>query len=373
MPGDRLLYLDDDYLSRLNNYEYNPTLANQILDDLGFAKGDDGVRVTPNGTRLEFDMGYPAGWGTLIVEYIQGKLMDIGIKANLVTPPFTEWWDDIRVWTYPILGIAEPYARHPSIAFRSLYLPQPVGSVSWEQLSGLPPGKLHIGKHQQVVDVPEWLGGGTMNVTALTEELQEPLPFERTKEIVRLLAWHANEYLPYFPSHHWGNMWTVNLETVDGWENYPDDHPMWFWHNWNYYIGMMQEGKLVPKVEEEPTVITYLTVWAVETIAKFTGLDNLVYGPIDVGSGLSIPSGDAERLVTEGKASYSPPLPAGLEETVDSTYQAVQGLQTSISSIDSSITSLSATINTLSTILYAIAGLQIIVLIVVVVIVLRKD
>jgi hypothetical protein len=370
MPGDVVKYLDAEFLSQMKTYDYNPTLANQMLDDLGFAKGDDGVRVTPNGTRLEFDLGYPM-WSVQLPEYIIGKLMDIGIQANFVREPFSTWRAKIREWAYPILGIAEPYWRHPSIGYRNLYLPQ--SSTSWTQLSGLPPGKLHIGKHQQVVDVPEWLGGGTMNVTALTEELQEPLPFERTKEIVRLLAWHANEYLPYFPSHHWGNMWTVNLETVDGWENYPDDHPMWFWHNWNYYIGMMQEGKLRPKVAEEPTVITYLTVWAVETIAQFTGLDNLMYGPIDIGSGLSIPSGDAERLVTEGKASYSPPLPAGLEETVDSTYQAVQGVQTAVSSIDSSITSLSATINTLSTILYAIVGLQIIVLIVVVVIVLRKD
>lgn len=42
-------------------YDYNPDKANQILDQLGFKRGPDGIRVTPNGTRLSFRLYFTAG------------------------------------------------------------------------------------------------------------------------------------------------------------------------------------------------------------------------------------------------------------------------------------------------------------------------
>jgi ABC-type dipeptide transport system, periplasmic component len=42
-------------------YDYNPDKANQILDSLGFKRGPDGIRVTPNGTKLSFRLFFTAG------------------------------------------------------------------------------------------------------------------------------------------------------------------------------------------------------------------------------------------------------------------------------------------------------------------------
>ena len=42
-------------------YDYDPDKANQILDSLGFKRGPDGIRVTPNGTRLSFRLFFTAG------------------------------------------------------------------------------------------------------------------------------------------------------------------------------------------------------------------------------------------------------------------------------------------------------------------------
>ncbi len=49
------------YNDNLVDYEYNPELANQILDDAGYADTDgDGIRETPDGLPLSFRMNYPS-------------------------------------------------------------------------------------------------------------------------------------------------------------------------------------------------------------------------------------------------------------------------------------------------------------------------
>ncbi len=46
-----------DVIAQYSPYgKYNITKANEVLDNLGFTKGSDGIRVTPNGTRLSFEI-----------------------------------------------------------------------------------------------------------------------------------------------------------------------------------------------------------------------------------------------------------------------------------------------------------------------------
>ena len=42
-------------------YAYDPAVANKILDDAGYKKGSDGIRVTPDGKRLSFNIVTQAG------------------------------------------------------------------------------------------------------------------------------------------------------------------------------------------------------------------------------------------------------------------------------------------------------------------------
>jgi len=70
-------------------FEYNLTKANELLDNLGFARGGDGIRVTPNGTRLSFDfvtlvptqVTHPM---SIIEPDIARGLMEIGIDTNII-------------------------------------------------------------------------------------------------------------------------------------------------------------------------------------------------------------------------------------------------------------------------------------------------
>ena len=66
------------------NTQYDPNKANQILDSLGFKKGSDGIRVTPNGTRLSFELAVPSISDWLVAaQLIASDLKNIGVEVNI--------------------------------------------------------------------------------------------------------------------------------------------------------------------------------------------------------------------------------------------------------------------------------------------------
>ncbi|MEM2522297.1 MAG: ABC transporter substrate-binding protein [Candidatus Bathyarchaeia archaeon] len=67
-------------------HQENVAEANRILDELGFTRGPDGIRVTPNGTRLSFDYIVQMAPLTVVrlraAEFICDCLKEIGIETN---------------------------------------------------------------------------------------------------------------------------------------------------------------------------------------------------------------------------------------------------------------------------------------------------
>ncbi|MCL6452273.1 MAG: ABC transporter substrate-binding protein [Alicyclobacillus sp.] len=67
--------------------------ANALLDQAGFKKGADGIRVSPSGQKLSFNLIAPNGWTdwnedeTLIAQ----DLKQIGIQINVQEPQQTDW------------------------------------------------------------------------------------------------------------------------------------------------------------------------------------------------------------------------------------------------------------------------------------------
>ena len=64
---------------------YDPALANQILDDAGYAMGSDGVRVGPDGQRMSYRLFVRSDSDSSVKtgEYVKSYLADIGIEANV--------------------------------------------------------------------------------------------------------------------------------------------------------------------------------------------------------------------------------------------------------------------------------------------------
>lgn len=88
-PNEQAL-LNDDELKDLR-WNYNIEKANEVLDSIGAKKGDDGIRVLPDGTRLgPWKLVCPNGWTdwNATLEIVAQSAKDAGIE--LVTE-FPEW------------------------------------------------------------------------------------------------------------------------------------------------------------------------------------------------------------------------------------------------------------------------------------------
>jgi len=77
-------YFNETFMKTIEKfkYEYNPKKAEEILKGLGFKKGPDGIWVTPNGTKLEFEL-LVGGWlKTETCEALAAQLEKVGIKVT---------------------------------------------------------------------------------------------------------------------------------------------------------------------------------------------------------------------------------------------------------------------------------------------------
>lgn len=83
--------------------------ANKMLDDAGYAKGSDGIRVSPSGKKLSFDIsvGAPSTDWVSVSQVISTNLKEIGIDANVRTgdwPQINEMlqqgnWESAILWS----------------------------------------------------------------------------------------------------------------------------------------------------------------------------------------------------------------------------------------------------------------------------------
>jgi peptide/nickel transport system substrate-binding protein len=97
IPPEHPLYAGD----RLTVYDFNPELGMELLDEVGWVVGDDGIRVAngvegvPNGTRLEFNWGSTTA--SMRIQYMQIHQQDLracGIQVNLQNLSAAEWFAD---------------------------------------------------------------------------------------------------------------------------------------------------------------------------------------------------------------------------------------------------------------------------------------
>ncbi|PWD49809.1 hypothetical protein C8046_02965 [Serinibacter arcticus] len=66
---------------------FDPALAEQMLDEAGYAKGEDGWRTAPDGSQLDLIFSVQAGWMDYIAmaDVVVRGLNDVGVRAKMVT------------------------------------------------------------------------------------------------------------------------------------------------------------------------------------------------------------------------------------------------------------------------------------------------
>lgn len=78
--------------AEVEQYEYDPDAANALLDEAGYAMGDDQVRTDPDGQPLRFEL-LTASPPPSEVDLVVGALADLGVRLepeSLDTPAFNE-------------------------------------------------------------------------------------------------------------------------------------------------------------------------------------------------------------------------------------------------------------------------------------------
>jgi peptide/nickel transport system substrate-binding protein len=107
--------------------QFNLTLANQILDQAGYKKGSDGIRVSPSGVKLSYRYyiynGFPEmvraaqiikGWWNQIGVDITYQAMEGGTLWNTVANPPYNW--DLAVWGWTVHDVSSIIYSYTSAA-----------------------------------------------------------------------------------------------------------------------------------------------------------------------------------------------------------------------------------------------------------------
>ncbi len=82
-------------------YDFNPDMANQLLDEAGWVMGDDGVRAR-DGVRMTFEVLYTEGVATYTQQlpYMQEAWAAVGLEAVLRAVPFQTLVDSVDAYTH---------------------------------------------------------------------------------------------------------------------------------------------------------------------------------------------------------------------------------------------------------------------------------
>lgn len=102
---------------------YNPEMANQLLDEAGLERGDDGIRVLPDGARMSYTIGVlPAPNWIAGNEIVAQNLAEVGIELTVQpNPNFPEYLGTLQQGTFDMaFGIIDAGATPYSVYNRTM-------------------------------------------------------------------------------------------------------------------------------------------------------------------------------------------------------------------------------------------------------------
>ena len=204
-------------LDELDEYEYDPEVAAQMLTDIGFSKGDDGVWVDDTGKRMAFTLVFPSDYS------------DWAAAAENVTQALNEFGFDITA--RGVLSQQQQqdvYDGNFEMAIRNWGAASPLPYVSY-----LEPYRRYNGEGQFAgegtgggmgFDTNVTYSGGEVDLLELALASSRGLDEAKQREQAGQLAKSFNELLPIIPLwERYGNN-PLNRKFVDA---PPSDDPIY--------------------------------------------------------------------------------------------------------------------------------------------------
>lgn len=145
-------YIDRDALKDLV-WSYNPDKANQLLDEMGAAKGSDGIRVLPDGTRMSWTIQTGYGWSdwNATAEVISQNAKDVGIEIISDMPESAIFSSNKRTGNFDMtLGIPGENPRPSQPWFRYSDIMSDVGVPDIGEMAFSNFGRFH---NKEAVDI----------------------------------------------------------------------------------------------------------------------------------------------------------------------------------------------------------------------------
>ena len=209
--------VDKSILDGLDQYDYDPDTAAQMLTDIGFTKGDDGVWIDDTGKRMAFTLIFPSDYSdwAAAAENVTQALNDFGFEITARGEQSQQQLQDvydsnfqmaIRNWgaasPLPYVSYLEPYQRYNG-----------QGTLAGESTGG-----------GMNFDLDVTYSGGKANLLDLTLASSRGLDKAKQRKQAGQLAQSYNELLPAIPLwERYGNN-PLNRKFVDA---PPDGDPIY--------------------------------------------------------------------------------------------------------------------------------------------------
>ena len=199
-------WLPEELKGDASYIQYDPDAANQILDDAGYVMGDDGVRTSPDGQKLEFTFKVPGGWNDWVqaAEIIADNFAEVGIRLDVQTPTPESMEADRKIGEYDFLfGVRGGSCN----MFRNFQEP-----LASDQTA--PTGE------EAATNEIRWRDEET---DALIEQLRTATDEAVQKEAVAGLSRIMMEQVPFVPIWYGANWFEYSTRNAEGWPN--EDNP----------------------------------------------------------------------------------------------------------------------------------------------------
>lgn len=110
----------DDYQDA--TLEHDPERANQLLDEAGYEKGADGIRTSPSGDRLSWNVEIPSSWADWvdIMQLISEHLAEIGIDVSPQGIAFESWVETRNTGSFDLTLSTVAIGQTPFDMYRSI-------------------------------------------------------------------------------------------------------------------------------------------------------------------------------------------------------------------------------------------------------------
>lgn len=102
-------------------FEHNVDKANKLLDEAGYKKGADGIRTTPKGEKMSYDLIVPTGWVDTISmsKLVQQQFKKIGVEVKPGTVALANWIDMRKQGNFTMTISSTAAGQTPYFHFRT--------------------------------------------------------------------------------------------------------------------------------------------------------------------------------------------------------------------------------------------------------------